>query len=95
LCAADRHAYRGHYKNGRSSCNSGDDFSTSAKNRSCADEADTGNNLRRNSRVVAGMRASQLVRQKSEHSRAKTDEEIGAQSGCPMLGFALQADEPA
>ena len=60
-----------------------------------ADKADTRNDLRRNSRVVAGMCPRQLIGQEGKHGRAKTDKEIGSQTRGPVLGLALQTDQAA
>ena len=63
--------------------------------RTCADEADAGNNLCRNSRVVTRVLARQFVGKQREHGGAHTNEKIGSQPGRAMFGLALQPDQSA
>jgi hypothetical protein len=65
------------------------------ENRSCADEADTGNDLRGNASVIAEVFHGQRVREDREQSRAETDKHIRAQTGRSMLEFTLQSNNSA
>ena len=60
--------------------------------RSCADKADTRNNLRRDARVISRELAGQLCRENRKHRRAKADEQVRAQAGRAMPQLALQSD---
>ncbi len=65
------------------------------ENRSRADEADAGNDLRGDARVVAAECAAQFAGENGKQRRAKADEHVCAQPGRPALEFALQSNEPA
>ena len=58
-----------------------------------ADEADAGDNLRRNAGMIAGKRSGQHFGENREHGRPEADKHVGAQSGGTVLELALQADE--
>ena len=65
---------------------------TIVKNGASADETDAGNDLCRDTSVVAEMLDRQRVREQREHGCAEANEEIGPQPGGPMLELALQPD---
>jgi len=65
------------------------------EDRSRANEADAGNNLRRDAGVIAEVLDGQRVRENRIQRRAKTNKHVGAQSGRAVVQFALQSDDPA
>jgi Cof subfamily protein (haloacid dehalogenase superfamily) len=65
------------------------------KNRSRTNEANAGNDLRSDARVVTNMDHSELVREQREHRCTHADKEVRAQSRRTMLDLALQPDQPA
>ena len=64
------------------------------QNRARADEADAGDDLRRDPRAV-GLHARELFGQNREHRRAETDKHIGAQSGRLVAQLTLKTDNAA
>ena len=65
------------------------------QNRTRADEADAGNNLGGNARMVANKVSGNLFGKDGEHGGAKADKHVGAQARRTALQFTLQPDDPA
>src|ERR1700690_4658645 len=60
-----------------------------------SNEPNSRDNLGRNAGVISDVLNRKFIRKESKHRGTKADEEIGAQSGWPMLQLAFQSDQAA
>src|SRR4029077_130936 len=90
--AAYSHADRGHYENSRGRGDPSDQIVPIVKDGAGSDEADAGNDLRRDACVVAQELDRQRIREQGIHRGADADKEIRTQPRGTALEFALQSD---